>query len=82
MRPRTVAVLVLLALAVPLFLVFAPVVPQTQAVGCLMSCPQSVMFAHYSASISFHYFNVGGVYQGCNGYQLAETTIASPSYCF
>jgi hypothetical protein len=80
-KMRTVCVVALLVLGAGFFFVFAPVVPQVQAVPCYLQC-STLPVAHYSASLSFHFFNLGGVYQSCNGYQLIETTHASPWYCF
>ena len=83
MRVRTIGAVVLLTVTLAaLFVVFVPVVPQTQPAPCYLTCRSNSGYtAHYSASVSFVYFNIGGVYQGCNGYQLVGTTHAGPRLC-
>jgi hypothetical protein len=67
-----------------LFILFVPVIAETASEPCLGSaCPQnvSVLVFHYYGSISFHYFKVGMVYGGCNGFQMVTSANRSPTFC-
>jgi len=78
-----VVVLAVIAVEIAtLFVIFAPVVPETAKEPCLShGCIQPVLDFNYYGSVSFHYFNVGMVYGACNGFQMVTSSSASPAFC-
>jgi len=66
-----------------LFMLFVPVVHDSHFIPCYSgsSCSGAGIEANYTASISFHYLNVGAVYGVCGGYQVLDARNGI-NFCF
>ncbi len=74
MRLALIAILLIIAVeCATLFVLFVPVIHDSQFVPCYSPCKYGAGFdANYTSSVSFHYLNVGGVYGVCGGYQVLD----------
>jgi hypothetical protein len=83
MRLALVAVLIIVAVEVAaLFVVFVPVVRETEAIPCYMPCGAAFIVTNYSVSISYQYFGVGIVYGACGGnFQSVVNARGSLTFC-
>ena len=83
----SLALVVVLSLIViecaTLFVIFVPVVHDSHFIPCYSGsvCSGAGIKANYTASISFHYLNVGAVYGVCGGYQVLDAR-QGINFCF
>jgi len=83
MRLALIAISLIIAIeCATLFVLFVPVVRDSQFIPCYSPCKYGAGFeANYTSSISFHYLNVGAVYGVRGGYQVLDARNGI-SFCF